>query len=54
MKVFIYDKKESKPYLVLSSVQSVEEKEETICFVMADETVIEVSKKMYKSTAYQN
>ena len=54
MKVFIYDKKESKPYLVLQSVLSVEEKEKTIRFIMEDESVLEISKKVYKSTAYQN
>lgn len=54
MKVFIYDKKESKPYLVLQSVLSVEEKEKTICFTMPNGSVLEISKKFYKSTAYQN
>lgn len=54
MKVFIYDKKESKPYLVLQSVLSVEEKEKTICFHMPNGSVLEISKKVYKSTAYQN
>ena len=54
MKVFIYDKRESKPYKVLTNVKSVYEYSNTICFVMEDSTAFEVLKKYYKSTVYQN
>ena len=54
MKVFIYSKRESKPFAVLTNVHSVEEHKEKICFIIDDATILEVDKKHYKSTAYQN
>ena len=54
MKVFIYDKKESKPFVILHNVKSVEETKTRICFTMEDTRTFEVEKKYYKSTSYQN
>ena len=54
MKVFVYDKKESKPYMVFSNVKSIEETKEKICFTFPDTSAYEVDKKYYKTTAYQN
>lgn len=54
MKVFIYDKRESKPYVTLANVKSIEETSEKICFILSDYSMFEVEKKYYKSTAYQN
>ncbi len=54
MKVFIYSKRESKPFAVLTNVRSVEERKEKICFHIDDDTALEIDKKHYKSTAYQN
>lgn len=54
MKVFVYDKRESKPYITLTNVKSVEETKTRICFTMEDTSTLEVEKKFYKSTAYQN
>lgn len=54
MIVFIYDKRESKPYVVLHDVKNIEERDRKITFFLKDETVLEVDKKVYKSTAYQN
>ncbi len=54
MKVFIYDKKESKPFAVFTNVFAVEETENKICFTFEDKSTFEVDKKLYKSTAYQN
>jgi len=54
MKVFIYDKRESKPYLVLFNVTDIEERDNEIAFRKSDDTWYSVNKKFYKSTAYQN
>ena len=54
MKVFIYDKKESKPFAVFTNVIAVEETERKICFTFEDKSTFEADKKVYKSTAYQN
>ena len=54
MKVFVYDKKESKPHMVLNNVVTVEETKAKICFTFSDSSTYEVDKKYYKSTAYQN
>jgi len=54
MKVFIYNKKDSKPFAMLTNVKAVEETKAKICFTMEDTSTLEVDKKIYKSTAYQN
>ena len=54
MKVFVYDKRESKPFVTLNNVKSVEETKNRICFTMEDTSTFEVEKKFYKSTVYQN
>ena len=54
MKVFIYDKKESKPFAVFSNVVAVEETDRKICFTFEDKSTFEADKKVYKSTAHQN
>lgn len=54
MKVFIYDKRESKPYIVLYDVTDVEERDINITFRKKDDTTYSVNKKFYKSTIYQN
>ena len=54
MKVFIYDKKESKPYIILQNVTCVDETKDKIRFTTDVDEIIEIPKKIYKSTCYQN
>lgn len=54
MKVFVYDKKESKPIACFTNVVSIEEKKSVIRFCLADKSTMEFDKKIYKSTTYQN
>ena len=54
MKVFIYDKRFSKPHKVLNEVREITETEKCICFTFTDKSTYEIEKKYYKSTAYQN
>ena len=54
MKVFVYYKRDNKPFVVLNDVKSVEENVKSICFKIDETSILEVDKKTYKSTAYQN
>ena len=54
MKVFIYDKRHSKPYIVLKDVREIVETKTKICFTFTDTSTLEVEKKKYKTTIYQN
>ena len=54
MKVFIYRKRDNSLYVVLTNVREIEDKSQKINFLLEDNSILEVDKKIYKSTAYQN
>ena len=54
MKVFIYDKKESKKVATLTDVIWIEENSDTIVFTTSLGGQVSFSKKLFKSTMYQN
>ena len=54
MKVFVYYKNGSEPYIVFDKVTTIEETEKKLCFTFPDKSTFEIDKKQFKTTAYQN